>query len=323
MVWTTIAVIIVAALMLGMTFVLTAMPPSDPARERLTKLWRNAKSAAPVVSFPQKQKQRAERVLHELGKIIPASRKDNSRLQFPMIRAGYRRPESLFAVQGAKVAIPITLGSAVVFTGFYRLNPIMILPMSVIVGYLLPDFWLTSRVRSRQHRILMGLPGALDLLTVCVEAGLGLDQSLYRVGQELQISCPELSDELKLVNREGETRQRAVREHCAIWARTGVEDIQDCSRSVDTNRPIRYRSCEGFAGALGYHAHEASPAGRGVGCDGFRQNGPSACVLHLSGDVCRCPGTHNDFSDTKSAAESEIVLRNRTSMRRSNGHNRF
>lgn len=224
--WTTIAVIIVAALILGMSFVLTAMPPNDPARERLTKLWRNAKSAAPEVSFPQKQRQRAERVLHDVGKIVPASQKDNSRTSFLMIRAGYRRPESLFAMQGAKVALPVALLAAVWFTGFYRLNPIMILPMSVIVGYALPDFWLTSRVRSRQHRILMGLPDALDLLTVCVEAGLGLDQGVYRVGQELRISCPELSDELKLVNMEarlGKSRAEALRD---LGTRTGVEDVK-------------------------------------------------------------------------------------------------
>lgn len=224
--WTTIAVIIVAALILGMSFVLTAMPPNDPARERLTKLWRNAKSAAPEVSFPQKQRQRAERVLHDVGKIVPASQKDNSRTSFLMIRAGYRRPESLFAMQGAKVALPVALLAAVWFTGFYRLNPITILPMSVIVGYALPDFWLTSRVRSRQHRILMGLPDALDLLTVCVEAGLGLDQGVYRVGQELRISCPELSDELKLVNMEarlGKSRAEALRD---LGTRTGVEDVK-------------------------------------------------------------------------------------------------
>jgi tight adherence protein C len=226
MIWTTIAVVFLAALFVGMSFVLIVLPPNDPARERLTRLWHDAKSAAPAIPFRQKQRERAERVLQDVGKIVPPSGKDVSRTSFMMIRAGYRRPESILAFQGAKIILPILLLALVYFTHFYELNPILILAIAVIVGYMAPDFWLTSRIRSRQAKITTGLPDAMDLLTVCVEAGLGLDQGIYRVSQEIQISCPELSDELKLMNMEarfGKARAESMRD---LGTRTGVEDIK-------------------------------------------------------------------------------------------------
>jgi tight adherence protein C len=78
----------------------------------------------------------------------------------------------------------------------------------------------------RQHRIRLSLPDALDLLVVSVEAGLGLDQALARVGQELAFAYPELSSELRLVNLEllaGTSRAEALRN---LADRTGVEDLR-------------------------------------------------------------------------------------------------
>ncbi len=226
MIWTTIAVIFLAALVVGMTFVMIVMPPNDPARERLTRLWRDAKSAVPAIPFRQKQQERVERVLQDVGKIVPPSTKDVSRTSFLMIRAGYRRPESILAFQGAKIILPVLLLALVWFTGIYQFNSILILALAGIIGYLAPDFWLTSRIRARQQKIVLGLPDALDLLTVCVEAGLGLDQGIFRVSQELQLTCPELSEELKLMNMEarfGKGRADAMRD---LGTRTGVDDIK-------------------------------------------------------------------------------------------------
>lgn len=226
MIWTSIAVIFVAALFVGMSIVMIAIPPSDAARDRLFQLWNDARSAAPKVTFRQKQKERAERVLHDVGKIMPASSKDISRTSFLMIRAGYRRPESIYAFQGAQIVVPLSLLALAWLTGLYTVNPIVVVLIALVVGYMLPMFWLTSRVRARQRKIIRGLPDALDLLTVCVEAGLGLDQGLYRVGQEIQISSPELSEELRLTNMEaryGKGRADALRD---LGTRTGVEDIK-------------------------------------------------------------------------------------------------
>ena len=116
-----------------------------------------------------------------------------------MIRAGYRSPNAIFAMRGVKVLLPVVFVAMVFVSGVYRTNPIMFLLIAAIAGYLLPELWLGWRVRARQHRLRKGLPDALDLLVICVEAGLGLDQALLRVSQELHITHPELSDELQFV----------------------------------------------------------------------------------------------------------------------------
>ncbi len=81
------------------------------------------------------------------------------------------------------------------------------------VGYLLPDIWLTRAVRRRRKRIQKGIPDAIDLLVICVEAGLGLDQALLRVGQELSVSYPELNEEFNQIHLE----QKAGKPRLEAW----------------------------------------------------------------------------------------------------------
>jgi tight adherence protein C len=129
-------------------------------------------------------------------------------------------------VRGVKVLLPIGFAALVFASGIYRSNPLMILLTAAVAGYLLPELWLGRRVRARQQRLRKGLPDALDLLVLCIEAGLGLDQALLRVSEELQITHRELSEELQLVNLEmrvGKTRLDALRE---LARRTGLEDIK-------------------------------------------------------------------------------------------------
>jgi len=93
------------------------------------------------------------------------------------------------------------------------------------LGYLLPNIALARVAKKRQHRIRLGLPDALDLLVVSVEAGLGLDQAIQRVGEELDFAHPDLSEELRLINlelRAGKGRADALRN---LADRTGVDDV--------------------------------------------------------------------------------------------------
>ena len=95
-----------------------------------------------------------------------------------------------------------------------------------MAGFILPDFWLGRQVKARQRLLRLALPDALDLLVICVEAGLGLDQALLYVSQELRIAHPELCEEFDLVNAEvhvGKTRMEALR---SLATRTGVDDLQ-------------------------------------------------------------------------------------------------
>lgn len=193
--------------------------------ERLTRLTQ-AIPSVPETRFRERQKERVERVLTDLGKLLPTSTAQLSRTHRMMIRAGFRRPEAVHAMRGTMVLLPLGFFCVAYFTGLYRFSPMFILPAAPIAGFLLPEIWLTSRIRRRQRRIVLALPDALDLLVVCVEAGLGLDQAMLRVSQELRLAHRELSDELQLVNLEmrlGKSRIEALRE---LGVRTGVEDLK-------------------------------------------------------------------------------------------------
>jgi tight adherence protein C len=92
-------------------------------------------------------------------------------------------------------------------------------------GYLMPGIVLARMAKRRQHKIRLGLPDALDLLVVSVEAGLGLDQAIQRVGQELDYAHPDLCEEMRLINlelRAGKPRGEALHN---LGARTGVDDV--------------------------------------------------------------------------------------------------
>jgi len=225
MIWATASAAFLATALVVVAVFYAIAQANQPISARLNRLWQ-ARTAPAKVDFQQKQKDRAQRILSDLGKLLPGSPQKLSHAQRLLARAGYRTPESVMVLRGAKILVAIGFLSLVYFTGFYRANPFFILVFAPLLGFLLPEIWLVWRIRQRQHRIRLGLPDALDLLVVCVEAGLGLDQAILRVSSELKIAHPELSDELQLVNAEmrlGKTRLDALR---GLALRTGVDDIK-------------------------------------------------------------------------------------------------
>ena len=144
-----------------------------------------------------------------------------------MMRAGYRSHGSHSRDPGHEDSHARSLFVLFVFiTGIYKFNPFFILLLAGLLGFMLPEMWLLWRIKHRQNRLRLALPDGLDLLVICVEVGLGLDQSLLRVAQELRIVHPELSEELQMVNLEmrvGKTRLDALRE---LARRTGLEELK-------------------------------------------------------------------------------------------------
>jgi tight adherence protein C len=106
------------------------------------------------------------------------------------------------------------------------MRPNIVLAMGgAALGYMLPAIVLARKAKQRGHRIRLSLPDALDLMVVSVEAGLGLDQAIQRVGVELAAAHPELSDELRLIGlelRAGKARSEAMHN---LGARTNVDDV--------------------------------------------------------------------------------------------------
>jgi len=226
-IWTITILTFLASAGVVVALVYAFSPGEMGIASRLSRLAGLAAPAPEELNFANRQKERVRDTLANVGKMLPAPSTDKAtRTQLMMIRAGYRSSEALLAIRGVKLLFPIGALAGVYLTGLYRVNVFFIPVVALGLGYLLPDMWLSWRVGSRQRRLRKGLPDALDLLVICVEAGLGLDQALMKVSQDMKISHAELSEELQFVNLEmrvGKTRIEALRE---LGRRTGLDDIK-------------------------------------------------------------------------------------------------
>jgi tight adherence protein C len=169
-------------------------------------------------------------VLQKLGNLVPASSKDMGLLQRRLMRAGIRNPSALKILYGIKAVLTVVLVLTVIVVGV-RLdmegaNRIMALAAAAAVGYLGPNRVLASLVKRRHKRVRKALPNALDLMVVCVESGLGLDQAMMQVSKELQFAHPEISQEFAMVNLELRHGKRRAEALGNLASRTGVEDLK-------------------------------------------------------------------------------------------------
>jgi tight adherence protein C len=169
-------------------------------------------------------KERFEQAMGPLSKAIPLSPADVSRTRAWLIQAGFRDAVDINYYFGARLLMAaIGFAGVALFSGF---DNIFLLAGIPGLGFFLPRFILKRMIKDRQQRIRLGLPDALDLTVICVEAGLALDQALTRVGQDLHHAHADLSDEFHLVNlemRAGKPRAEALRN---LVLRTGVDDIR-------------------------------------------------------------------------------------------------
>ncbi len=160
----------------------------------------------------------------KLGRYAPKRPSEAGKLERKLVAAGYRSKEAMSVFIGIRLGFALLMFGATSLPLFGRPNVAIALGAAAI-GYLLPTMMLGRLAQRRQHRIRLSLPDALDLLVVSVEAGLGLDQALQRVGQELAFAHPDLCDELRLVNlelRAGNSRSEALHN---LADRTGVDDL--------------------------------------------------------------------------------------------------
>jgi tight adherence protein C len=159
-----------------------------------------------------------------VGEKVPRSTKELGPLRLRLVQAGYRREEAITIFFGIRVMFALAL--FMFFSSSILARPNMTMALAGLgVGYVLPGMALARLAKRRAHKIRLALADALDLLVVSVEAGLGLDQALSRVGSELAFAYPQLSDELKLINlelRAGKPRAEALRN---LADRTGVDDL--------------------------------------------------------------------------------------------------
>jgi tight adherence protein C len=147
----------------------------------------------------------------------------NEKLRQKLLAAGLRKSVAVEIYFGIRLLGPVL---AVLVGTFIRENTFLWIAGLMAVAYAAPDLWVSYRSRKRCEHIRTGLPDALDLMVVCVDAGLGIDQALLRAGQELARSQPEISEEFIQVNFE----QRAGKPRLEAWQsmaeRTGIEMVK-------------------------------------------------------------------------------------------------
>jgi len=167
-------------------------------------------------------------VVEHFENILPRSQAEVSVVLQRLQRAGFRDESAVKMFYGSKVLIPLLLCALILVTGLGTYAGIFVYIVALGVGFLLPDFWLGRRISNRQSKIRRGLPDVLDLLVICIEAGLSLDQGTARTAEELKRAQPELCDELYIVVLE----QRAGRPRGDAWKHLAERTGVDCVRNL-------------------------------------------------------------------------------------------
>jgi tight adherence protein C len=147
-----------------------------------------------------------------------------ARLQRRLESAGWRDPEAVSYYALAEIVSPVICG--LVPLALFGLEGWLVALVAAVLGYLLPDLVLTRATHRYQKAIQNGLPDALDLIVVCVEAGSSLDQAIVRASEELEIALPALAQELRTVTAEIRAGKPRLDAFQSLASRTGVEDVR-------------------------------------------------------------------------------------------------
>jgi tight adherence protein C len=173
-------------------------------------------------------------VFHELvkklGNLMPVNPRDAGVIQRRMIRAGIRNPNAMKFFYGAKVLfgalLPLMMSLAVAGSPADPSNKVIAVLAAAAVGFFAPNEYVSIKARRRQKEIRRGLPNALDLMVVCVESGLGLDQAVVQVAKDLEQAHKEVSEEFAMVNYELKAGKRRIDALRNLAERTNVEDLK-------------------------------------------------------------------------------------------------
>ena len=194
-------------------------------KERLESLFPDNKAKKPVESGTWEYK------LSRIGETVKLPPREHSKYTKIMVAAGCR-PESVYRFFGAKIVLAAVFPLAYLFfcagAGDVRFTSkdILIMTASAISGYLLPSYWLYAKKKNRQMQIFHTLPDILDLMTVCVEAGLSMDAALIRTTETPQFRTDPLAQEIKIATMETRAGKPRIESLKDMAERTMVEDVR-------------------------------------------------------------------------------------------------
>lgn len=188
-----------------------------------------ARSAGPGLTLPSPALLYRE-LVNRIGTIVPAAPKDLPQLKRRLVRAGFRNPAAVRYLQATRLVGATGLGlgtfALALHSGVEVDRLLMASAAAAAFGYIAPSQYVSLRMARRQHAVRRGLPNALDLMVICVESGLGIDQTIIQVAKELQVAHPEICDEFTVMNlelRAGKRRPEALHN---LADRTGVEEVK-------------------------------------------------------------------------------------------------
>jgi tight adherence protein C len=173
-------------------------------------------------------------VFINLGRRLMPKKSENHRIKrIRFLKAGIRNQQAGLIFWGSKCFLVIVFFVTFLMLRFF-VFPVMNTQLAIalgvfmpFLGFYLPDIWLLQKTQKRQERLLKAIPDALDLLVVCVEAGMGLDEAINRVAKEIKLKNPELSDELAFLGlelRAGQQRQDALKN---MAERINLEEVRN------------------------------------------------------------------------------------------------
>ena len=167
---------------------------------------------APSIADPPKDglAQAAAVVTSALGPLRSLVSGSDEDLAYRLTLAGFRKSEHIEIYTALKMLLPV---AAIIAGTFFASNMLAVILVGSVAGFFGPDLVLTHLISRRQESIRLALPDALDLLVICMEAGLGIDQAMVRVGEEIRLTSPALAEEFQIINRE----QRAGKVRLDAW----------------------------------------------------------------------------------------------------------
>ena len=166
----------------------------------------------------------------------PKSEHERGKLRQRLDEAGFRGEGSMQTFMAIKIICGIAGlligGASTLFASKMTMNTVSMALAMPCIGFLLPDFVINFITKSRKEAIFLGLPDALDLMVVCVEAGLGLDQAMRKVAEELKQSHPVIAEEFSICNFQlqmGKERKDVLQE---MGSRNGEEDLRSLASTI-------------------------------------------------------------------------------------------
>jgi tight adherence protein C len=156
--------------------------------------------------------------------VVPKSPKEMTKTRRRLMTAGYRSLPAAVVYGACELFLPFVFGGLALL--YFGMSKWHIVFLAAAGGYVLPSVWLGRKTAQRQKQIRNGLPDALDLLIVCIEAGSGLDQAIVKASDELDISYPALAEELRTITTEiraGKPRLEAFKNFAS---RTKVDEVR-------------------------------------------------------------------------------------------------